>query len=187
MAKSFSFHAVDKINEIYANHSNHVGSELKKKFPKKYEKMIGSDCITFAIWVLKDAFKKTGNLAAASRVGQLGFKGTELAKYLITELHWHGVYYNPDVNHPLDGEGEHIVSYYNQVKKNCKYSVAKVPVSHKVVNYNPSATKVTSYLGLTKKDTVDLEIFKKIPFGIGMSRGGQHVWVFSYGKVFESH
>jgi len=187
MAKSFSFYAVDKINDVLANHSDHVGSQLKRAFPDKYKDKVASDCITFAIWVLKHAFQKTGNFAAVSRVGRLGNKGTELAKYLISELHWHGVYYNPDVNHPFDSSGEHIASYYNQVKKNCKYSIGNIPVSHKVINYNPSGIKVTSYLGPTKKITVDYDILKKIPFGIGMSRGGEHVWVFSYGKVFESH
>lgn len=26
-----------------------------------------------------------------------------------------------------------------------------------------------------------------IPFGVAMSRGGTYVWVYSYGKVYESH
>ena len=106
---------------------------------------------------------------------------------MIAEHLWKGVYYNPDVNHPLDGDGEHIASYYNQVKKSCSYSVDEVPVSYKVINYRPSPVKVTSYLKLTKKQSVDYNWFKKVPFGLGMSRGGTHVWLYSYGKVYESH
>ncbi|BFM13785.1 hypothetical protein R50072_39380 [Simiduia litorea] len=47
----------------------------------------------------------------------MGKKGTELAKYLINHENWSGIYYNPDVNHPLDRDGEHFLSYYNEVKK----------------------------------------------------------------------
>jgi len=35
--------------------------------------------------------------------------------------------------------------------------------------------------------SVSIKLLEKIPFDIGMSRGGEHVWVFSYGKVYESH
>ena len=187
MSKTFSEHAVVKINEILKNHTNHVGSQLKKANPVKYKDYVASDCITMAIWVLKYAFEKTGNPSLAKRVGGLGERGTDLARFLINERGWRGVYYNPDVNHPLDGSGEHIVSYYNQVKKRCVYSVAAVPVSHKVINYSPSKIRVTPYLEATKKDPLNYAIFKRIAFGLGMSRGGSHVWLYSYGKVFESH
>lgn len=187
MTKSFSEYAVEKIKDVIKNSDNHVGSELKKAQPIKYKDFIASDCITMAIWVLKHAFTKTARPTAASRVGGLGEKGSELAKYLINQHGWKGVYYNPDVNHPLDGSGEHIASYYNQVKKYCYYSVGKVPVHRKVINYKPSSKKVTSYLNLTKKTVVDYNIFKSVPFGVGMSRGGTHVWLYSYGKVYESH
>lgn len=187
MARSFSRYAVDKINDILVNHSNHVGSKLKRSDPKKYKSFIASDCITFTIWVLKYAYSNTGNTTAEKRVANLGYKGTELAKYLIKIHSWQAIYYNPDINHPMDGSGEHIASYYNQVKKICMYSVGRVPVTHKVINYNPSGIKVTKYLGPTKKNSLDLGIFKKIPFGIGMSRGGEHVWIYSFGKIYESH
>lgn len=120
-------------------------------------------------------------------MGGLGEKGAELAKYLIRTHNWKGVYYNPDVNHPEDGSGEHISSYYLQVKRSCTYSVGKVPVSHAVTDYEPSGVKVTSYLGPTKRKETDYNAFQKVPFGLGMSRGGSHVWIYSYGKVFESH
>jgi hypothetical protein len=187
MAKSFSDHAVDKINDVVQNGSNHVGSQLKKSDPLKYKNNESSDCITMAIWVLKYAFEKTGNPAAALKVGNLGSKGTELAKFLIGAHLWKAVYYNPDVNHPMDGKSEHIASYYNQVKKSCEYSVGRVPVTHKVINYRPGSVKVTPYLDLTKKTDLDYQTFSKVPFGLGMSRGGTHVWLYSKGKVYESH
>ena len=140
-----------------------------------------------AIWVLKYAFEETDKKDIAKKVGNLGHKGTALAKYLIDQHGWKAVYYNPDVNHPRDADGEHISSYYNQVKKACTYSVDKVPTAFKVINYRPSKTIVTPYLKETKKTTVDYDIFKLIPFGLGMSRGGMHVWLYSYGKVYESH
>ena len=187
MPKNFSQYAVDKINAILKDHSNHIGSQLKKSNPAKYKDFISSDCITMAIWVLKDAFNNTGNPSVAKRVGGLGEKGTELAKFLIDSRMWKAIYYNPDVNHPMDGKSEHIVSYYNQVKKTCTYSSSRVPISRTVINYNPSDQKVTPYLDLTKKNDVSYNALKKIPFGLGMSRGGTHVWLYSYGKVYESH
>jgi len=187
MTKTFSKHAVEKIADILDNGKNHVGSQLKLSNPTKYKDSVSSDCITMAIWVLKYAFEQTGRPAISSKVGTLGEKGTELAKYLIGQQNWTGIYYNPDVNHPLDGDGEHISSYYNQVKKTCSYSVDKVPVGHHVINYQPSGRIVTTYLKATTKTTIDYDLFKQIPFGLGMSRGGMHVWLFSYGKVYESH
>lgn len=187
MSKTFSLHAIDKINDIFKNHDNHVGSELKRQHPEKYKDYISSDCITMAIWVLKYAFEKVGKPDIASKVGALGEKGTSLAKYLISHHNWNGVYYNPDVNHPLDGDGEHTFSYYNQVKKKCQYSVAKVPVSRKVINYSPNSKKVNQYLDLTEKTIINYNLFKKVPFGLGMSRGGSHVWLYSKGDVMESH
>lgn len=187
MTKNFSKHAIDKITDIVTNGSQHVGTQLKLANVKKYEDYVASDCITMAIWVLKYAFRQTGNTSATKKVGILGDKGTELAKYLIDTLNWKAVYYNPDVNHPMDGDGEHISSYYQQVKASCSYSVSKVPVTHRVINYNPSASRVTPYLGLTKKTVVDYNLFRSVPFGVGMSRGGTHVWLYSYGKVYESH
>ncbi|WP_223668664.1 hypothetical protein [Kangiella shandongensis] len=187
MSKTFSLHAIDKINDIFENHDNHVGSELKRQHPDKYKDYMSSDCITMAIWVLKYAFEKIGKPDVASKVGTLGEKGTSLAKYLISHHNWNGVYYNPDVNHPLDGDGEHTFSYYNQVKKRCQYSVARVPVNRKVINYSPNTKKVNQYLNLTEKTMVNYNLFKKVPFGLGMSRGGSHVWLYSKGEVMESH
>lgn len=43
MSKSFSLHAVDKINDIMTNHSNHVGSQLKRPNPELYKNRISSD------------------------------------------------------------------------------------------------------------------------------------------------
>ncbi|MFL0796625.1 MAG: hypothetical protein K6L73_03945 [Cellvibrionaceae bacterium] len=187
MQKQFSRHAVDKIQDIVINGRNHVGSQLKISNPQKYANGIASDCITMAIWVLQYAFRQQSKNDIASRVGSLGEKGTELARYLIEQQHWKAVYYNPDVNHPLDGSGEHIVSYYQQVKKHCSYSVDRVPVTNKVINYRPSGKIVTPYLKPTEKVTVDYDLFKSIPFGVGMSRGGTHVWLYASGKVYESH
>ena len=187
MSKTFSQYAIEKINDVFANQSKHVGSQLKLTDPAKYRDYIASDCITMAIWVLKYAFEKTLKPEAARRVGGLGQKGTELAKYLIEHHGWKAVYYNPDVNHPRDSQGEHIASYYNQVKKSCSYSVSKVPVSNTVINYQPSDIKVTEYLGPTKKIVTDYNVFKRVPFGLGMSRGGLHVWLYSLEKIYESH
>jgi len=187
MPKTFSDYALEKLADIMNSHSDHVGSELKASDPTKYKDKVASDCITMALWVLAYAFEQQGEAAIAKKVRRMGNNGTELSNYLIDQRGWKGVYYNPDVNHPSDGSGEHIFSYYQQVRKKCSYSVAVVPVSYKVINYAPSKKKVTSYLPLTKRDAVDFYIFNTVPFGLGMSRGGEHVWLYSNGYVYESH
>jgi len=188
--KIFTYYAHEKLIDLYKNHSNEVGSELKKTNPKKYKSYSSTDCITYVLNVISYAFKKTGNKNAARRTWQLGKHGTSLAKYLVETHNWKGVYINPDTRHPNDAQSEHVYSSY-LASKTCKYY--KIPLKYKVSNYtvtpktDPAFGKVTKSQKITTLNTIKISSLEKVKFGFGVSRGGKHTWLFSKGQVYEVH
>lgn len=186
----FTDHAYKKMIDLYNNHSHEVGSQIASAYPDKTP----TDCITYIINALKYAFDKTGNQSAVDRVGRLGEYGTQLLAYLVDTHGWKGIYYNPDVNHPRDGDLEHTYSYYKSVATVRRYY--DISISHLVINYNPTARADPNYKSFsgiggqrdpTDKDTSNFDKLKKIKFGVAASRGGQHTWLYSLGKVYEVH
>ena len=132
--------------------------------------------------------------ASAAKIAKLGEYGTKLAAHLVNTHKWTGIYYNPDVNHPRDGNLEHTYSYYKKVVLSKQYY--KIPISYWVINYKPTPKingnyKSFSGIGgskdLTKKDVSQLDMLKKVKFAVGVSRGGKHTWLYSFGKVYEVH
>lgn len=113
-----------------------------------------------------------------------------MGKKLVTQKNWVGIYVNPDVVHPRDSMDEHTFTYYI-ANKYCHYH--NIPVKYQTVNYNPTPTSHPSFQGLMKQkgqttlNSVDIAALKNIQFGIGMSRGGAHMWLFSKGYVYEVH
>jgi hypothetical protein len=91
-----------------------------------------TDCITYVINVLTYAFEKDGQKSVAQKVAKLGKKGTELGSYLVNEQKWTGIYYNPDVNHPRDGDSEHPFSRKKAIDSKGYYTI---PISYWLVNY----------------------------------------------------
>ncbi len=206
---SFSEIAEEKMLALEANYTKTVGRELYKSQPAKYKDYIRTDCITFSINVLSHAFKQLGNIDAAKQVVKHGKYGTELAKYLVEKHGWLAIYVSSDVYHPYDGAHSHGLSYYI-AKNKCVYK--GIPVSYFAINFKPTIKPEKSfwewvsmsgednpfYKGVywhlrdhknieTRKDLVGLEEIKKIKFGFGVSRGGDHTWLYSFGKVHEAH
>ena len=190
MPKSFSEHAKDKLQDLYANHTNEVGVVLKQKDPVLYANYKATSCITYAINVISYALEKTGSSTAASRVRKLGEHGTELAEYLVSNHNWRGVYISPDVVHSVDGSGEHAHAY-RKLGRSCDYY--SIPIQYKVINYNPTPAtdpnfkKVNPSKPETSLNDVDLKVLNAVDFGFGVSRGGMHTWLFSLGYVYEVH
>jgi hypothetical protein len=187
---TFSDHAYEKLIDLFNNHDHEVGSELKKEDPTKYKDYKSTDCITYALNVIRYAFEKVGDAASAKKAWSLGKYGTELAKYLVDSHGWSGVYINPDTVHPVDAQQEHTYSNY-VASKSCSYH--KVPVAYKVTNFNVTPNTHAKFQKLNKTspvttlNTVDIASLKLVKFGFGISRGGMHTWLFSYGKVYEVH
>jgi len=187
---SFTDLAYTKMIDLFNNHSHKVGSQVASAYPGKTP----TNCIIYVINVLKYAFEKSGDKAAAKKVGELAEYGTDLASYLVNQHKWKGIYYNPDVNHPRDGDLEHPFSYYKRVLLSKQYY--KVPISRAVINYKPTPKtdgnyKSFSRIGGSKEPTVkstdQIEKLKKIKFAVGISRSGKHTWLYSLGKVYEVH
>jgi hypothetical protein len=186
----FSDFAYDKMIDLYDHHDDQVGSNLKKSNPTLYEDFKSTDCITYVINVLAHGFESVGDPAAAKKVWSLGKYGTQLAAYLVNTHRWKGVYVNPDTVHPVDADPEH--NYTNTVvTKKCVYY--KIPMAYKVTDYNatpatdPNFQKLRPKAGVTTLNTVDIASLDSVKFGIGVSRGGMHTWLFSYGQVYEVH
>ena len=207
---NFSDIAEKKMHERANNYTNKVGRELYKQNPNKYKGYIRTDCSTYTTNVLSDVFKKQGNTAAAKKVRNLAKNGNDLAYYLVTTHKWQAIYVSSDAYHPYDGNSEHGNRYYN-ADKNCVYG--RVPISYFAVNFNPTPSPYGPFMesgpdsyqetpfakglysGLTrghrrvetKQNLVGLNELKKIKFGIGVSSRDKHVWMFSYGRVYEAH
>ncbi len=187
---SFSSYAREKILDLYKNHKDEVGSELKKVNPVKYKDYKATDCITFSLNVISYAFEKTENKEAAKHVWSLANKGVDLAKYLVNTHGWKGIYINPDSVHPADAQKEHTFSSYI-ASKTCKYY--EIPLSYRVDNYNPTVKgnlafqKLNSSAGVTELNKIGIESLEQVDFGFGLSRGGMHTWVFSKGLVYQVH
>jgi hypothetical protein len=188
--KTFTDYAEEKLFDLYKNHDHEVGSELKKLEPEKYKHLKSTDCITYALNVISYAFKNIADESSAKRVWALGKKGSDLARYLVNNHGWKGIYINPDLKHPLDASAEHVYTGILAEKK-CQYY--DIPLSFKVVNYFPTPTnhpafkKLNKSVGATHLNTLDITSLNSVRFGFGLSRGGRHTWIFSRGNVYEVH
>jgi hypothetical protein len=187
--KSFSDYAKEKLLNLYKNHSHEVGSQLKKLNLDKYSSYESTDCITYVLNVISFAFKNIGDTDAAKRSWHLGSHGTKLAEYLVRNHNWKGIYVNPDINHPLDADMEHVFSNHI-ASKQCKYY--NIPLEYKVTNYSITSKTNSAFRKLNKKkvtalDTINISSLELIKFGFGVSRGGKHTWLFSEGYVYEVH
>lgn len=197
--------AENKMWDLFKDHPNQIGSELKKRLgargnaglPTRYanrdaaalSKRQSTDCITFVIAVLSRAYEEKGQSAVAKRVRGLGAYGTKLASYLVS-IGWKAHYWNPDVNHPFDNSGEHPASYRTAQQSGTYYGV---PVSGLIVNYNPTVINQSEEdrrLGRnnpTAKETAAFDRFKDVRFAFGVAYGGNHTFLCSYAYVFEVH
>jgi hypothetical protein len=186
---TFTDAAYAKLIDLYKNHDTEVGSELKKLEPVKYKDFKSTDC-TYALNVIAHAFETIGDAASAKKSWSLGQRGTELAAYLVNSHGWKGVYVNPDTVHPIDANAEH--TYTNAlVAKTCEYY--KIPMAYKVTNYNVTPNthakfqKLNAKAGVTTLNEVDIKSLELVKFGFGVSKGGRHTWLFSFGDVYEVH
>lgn len=69
---SFSQYAIDKMKDLYNNHSHEVGIELKKNDPTYYASYNSTDCTTYVLNVLSYAYEKSGDNAFAKQIWTYG-------------------------------------------------------------------------------------------------------------------
>ena len=176
---------------FYNNHSNQVGS----KNPNPPPGCTKTDCITYCYQVIEWAYQQMGQKSIADQVYKKRTMGTDLARYL-QSIGWKAIYWNPDVNHPADGQGEHPVSY-KQAKAGSYYGI---PVTGMVINYRPTVimdqpgfwaslfgAKPTPSPKMTTQDLTGLNKLKNVRFGYGLARGGMHTFLYGSGSIYEVH
>lgn len=165
----------------------------------KYKDYESTDCITFVLNVLKETYMRQKNDQISKALTTYGmtdrgkgrlFYGDVFVKKMIKLHNWSSIYLSPDKFHPTDGDKEHPHTTYLAMRF-CKYH--DIPVHHIAIDYKPLAKDHENFqelfpkAGVRKVNKVSLEGLMKIPFGIGLSRGGNHTWLFSKGKVYEAH
>ncbi len=197
----FSQTAKKKMLARFNDHSMKVGSEYVRNNPGKYTGYTVTDCITFVLRVLEEAFKEYGQPGVSKQLlpdarEKRGkdktpkFYGDLLARNLVTKQHWKGIYITPDRFHPDDGNQEHTYATH-KVRTTCEYT--GVPVSYVVMDYRPTLKTDPNYKalfpgkGARKLNAIGLAELKKIKFGYGFSRRGDHTWLYSEGYVYEVH
>lgn len=144
-----------------------------------------TDCTTFVIDVLREAFAAQGKTAEWNRAftkaqqtsGPQGFRGTELMKALQGELGWTGIFWSPDTK-TEDAGGEHKYAAYVARTKGTYYGM-KVDKEKQVVDYRPEDGRAPNTKGM--------DALKKIPFGVLAAKGGMHMALVLNGKVYEVH
>lgn len=180
-----------KVGRDYTKHNSHAD----------FSKYTVTDCITFAVRVLKETFAAVGQPKVVSSLipdsmvkrgndKKAKFYGDMLGRKLVAQLGWKAIYITPDELHPNDGSREHTYSTA-MVGKYCAY--VGIPVSYTVLNYRPTPKtdsdfqKLYPHNGVGKLNTIGLSELYKIKFGYGISRSGDHIWLFSKGYVYEAH
>ncbi len=179
----------------FKHHENEVGSEFKG--PRRNR--VITNCIIYVFNVISYGYVKIGRRDAVAHMKSIFHRqnGMELAAYLVTQ-NWKAHYWNPDVYHARDGDGEHERSFTTMALATGRYY--DVPLSGLVVGYNKQIKVRTEHKGwiwpfgsdikVSTEDPENLAIFKdlkKVKFAFGVNRGGRHCFLFSYGEVAEAH
>lgn len=184
---SFSDYALEKMLDLYNNHAHQVGSHLKAKEPDTYKNFEATDCITYVQQTLVYAYKKAGRADFAAKVqkdlGSNKGSGTHLAKTLVLEDNWTGVYINPDTSYKTNDKDNPWWSAKDTFKS-CKYY--GIPMTHAVVDYLPEPTSKSNFAKFALA-VLNYWMLTTVKFGFGCSFGGDHTWLFSNGEAYEVH
>ena len=182
---------------------------LRQNFPRLSEQAINQGapqmestaCVTMALQCLETAFIQTGQAQTWQKLrnwvgrpnprtgGSVNWFGHELQLALI-DLGWRSLYWNPDPTQnaawdaqeneiwqrtvpekPHDPKrGQHVATYNSVMRRGVYYTV-------------PIQDRQT----LVGFGTRPPEIFKRIPFFVGIAHLGYHVFPGSFGQVVEAH
>jgi hypothetical protein len=184
-----------KMWELFRNQSGEVGSEFKG--PRRNRAI--TNCIIYVFNVISFGYTRLGRRDIVNRLQSISPRqnGMELAAYLVTQ-NWKAHYWNPDVYHPRDGDGEHERSFTTMALARGTYY--DVPLSGLIVGYNKQVKFTTEHRGwiwpfgrdvkVSTEDPANLAVFenlKQVKFAFGVNRGGRHCFLLSYGEVAEAH
>jgi hypothetical protein len=133
-------------------------------------------CIGWALEVTGAAYQAIGRGAVWTLIRRATVVRQALGTVLLEQLlkdGWTGVYWNPDTKNPADGSNEHPFSA--SVARSQK-SYYKLRVSDSIVDYKA-----------TPPNRAGIEKLAKMPYWVGIARGGMHVFCGSRESVSEYH
>jgi hypothetical protein len=151
-----------------------------------------TDCTTYVLEVLKQAFTAKGRAAdwktvfdEAQKMSAGLFKGTELLKALINKAGWKALFWSPDPRNPSDRQPYHSV-YYKRVRETGEYrgsnEATGIPVdaSKSIIDYRPTSP--------TKQENMsNFDRLKQVPLAVIATKGGTHMTLLLNGQVYEVH
>lgn len=151
-----------------------------------------SDCTTYVLEVLKNAFAAKGRSAdwkkvfdEAQKTSAGLFKGTELLKALIDKAGWKALFWSPDPRNPSDSQSYHSV-YYKRVREKGEYrgsnETTGIPVdaSKSIIDYRPTSPK-------KQENMSNFDRLKQVPLAVIATKGGTHMTLLINGQVYEVH
>jgi hypothetical protein len=132
-----------KMWALFRNQVSEVGSKFKG--PRRNRAI--TNCIIYVFNVISHGYSTVGRADAVSKLSSIFSRqdGMELAAYLVTQ-NWKAHYWNPDVYHPRDGDGEHARSFTTMAL--AKETYYTVPLSGLIVGHNKQVKFRTEHRGL---------------------------------------
>ncbi|MFH1811090.1 MAG: hypothetical protein ABIJ09_20285 [Pseudomonadota bacterium] len=148
-----------------------------------------TSCVDWALESVVEAYKKAGKPERGEEikriVGREGGYGGVLCRELQKDG-WKSMFFAHDAKKP-DMEGgsrrDH-AAYVNMAKQGkfwVKYPSETMKVDGFIQNYRPSDDSSTP------KDMSGIDALKKVPFAIGVAKGGMHCFAMQDGTVNENH
>lgn len=169
----------------------YIKSNATCSTPPKVSEVGVTSCEMFVTKYLQRGFEETAQTAVYRRIDKFltanDRDGLALA-FALRKLGWKIVYWNTDtgVTPPLPEDrkimgqnpADHVWATKLALSKREYYGV---PIDATMINFAPQKGSPT------KKDTSAYAHLNDVPYYVGISHAGFHVWQGSYGNVTESH
>lgn len=159
-----------------------------------------TDCTMYVKNVIAYGYKEAGDNATAAHVRDPKMS-LSLFQFLVDQKGWTGIYWNPDVLRPGDGNPDHVDTYITVMRPPGHYRVTwqsttidvKVVADH-VVNFKRTAVggtlayrKRLADVGLTDPaPTMDLfRALNRVRFGAVLGEAGRHLALLMSGQAYD--
>jgi hypothetical protein len=159
-----------------------------------------TDCTIYVKNVIAYAYKQVGDNAAADHL-QAPKVGLSLFSFLVKEKGWTGIYWNPDVLRPSDGNPDHVDSYITVMRPPGHYRVewrgTKIDVqvsADRVLNFKRTATRTAQPYRKRLADagladpaptTHLFHALNRVRFGAVLGEAGRHLALLMSGVAYE--
>jgi hypothetical protein len=163
-----------------------------------------TSCIDYVLDQIKVGYERAGKSERFNEIRRIVVANEGQGTYLLKELEkdgWSMVYWNPDVQNPStsirsenDPQGNHRPSHHKWTAATVRNSGIYMEGVRGLNNERFEGLKidhqVLNFRRTNPTDPRELEALSKLynaPLGVGIANGGFHVYLFSQGKIIESH